>query len=107
MVTAITRVAGETLFAASTRGAHHRRAALGVDIQDGHAKRGSGAAGARHGVGNVVKFEVQENRQPHIDKGPHPARAMGAEEFQPQLQPADMGPHPFGQLAGIVGIGCV
>ena len=53
-------------------------------------KPGRGAHRARHRVGNVVEFQIQEDRQAHVEKGAHAVRSMGAEEFQSQLQAADM-----------------
>ena len=50
-------------------------------------------------VGNVVEFEVEEDRQPDLGQFVHAVVAVRAEEFQTQLDPADMALDLFGQGA--------
>jgi len=73
----------------------------------GVAEAGSCAAGTRHGIGNVVIFQVQENRQTHFHKRPYAARTVRAEEFQSQLQTADGAAQLRRQLARMSEIGCI
>ena len=78
-----------------------------MNIDDAHAQRRGRARRAGHGVGNVVQFQIQEERQAQIFKGPHAVRTMGAEKLQPQLQAADMAAQAFRQLKGVIEIGGV
>ena len=75
-VTAISVGAGWMSAIASTRRAHHRLAARGVDVEDGDAQHRDGARRARHGVGDVVEFHVGEHRQADFDDLAH---AIGPE----------------------------
>ena len=52
-------------------------------------RRGTDAAGDR--VGNVVQLQVQEQGQPQRGDPANAAGSVGIEEFQPELQAADMG----------------
>ena len=69
----------------------HGVAPGGVNGEDGRGQRREAAHGAGHGVGNVVEFEIEEQRQrlAFHDSG-NAGRAMGAEEFEAELYPANM-----------------
>jgi hypothetical protein len=43
--------------------------------------------GARHGIGNVVEFEVQEDLEPPSMKGIQDLRAAAGKEFLAHLDP--------------------
>src|SRR6185312_5930413 len=78
-----------------------------MKIENGNAKPCGGLGGARHGVGNVVVFQVQEDRHAHLDKGRYTGRSMGIEEFQAKLQPAHARGEISRQPAGVIEIGGV
>ncbi len=42
------------------------------------------------GIGDVVQLEVEEDRQPDMGEFVHTVMAVGAEEFEPELQAADV-----------------
>jgi len=81
-------VDGETLFAASSA-ARIMAAPPWAWTFRIETPNAAAARRTRHRVGNVVVFQVQKDREPHVEKGPHAVRAMGVEEFQAQLQAAD------------------
>ena len=56
-----------------------------ADTQPRHLAHRTG-----HGVGDVVQLEVEEDRQTQRRHRLDPARALGGEELEPELDPADM-----------------
>ena len=58
-------------------------------------------------VGNVVQLQVEKDRQAQLGQFMHAVVAVGAEEFQPQLQPADMVLHLAGNGLGSLQTGQV
>ena len=79
---------------------HHGPPARCVDRDDGGFQHVDGLHGGGHGVGNVMQLQVKEDRQAHLGQFMHAVVAMGAEEFQPQLQPADVAFHLAGKGFG-------
>ena len=75
--------------AASQRGAHHRRAAGGVQIEDHRLQRRHCADGAGDGVGDVVELEVEEQRRAERRDLRHARRTARVEEFQAELDAGD------------------
>ena len=86
---------------------HHRPAASGMHGDDGGLQHMDGLHRGGHGVGNVVQLQVEKDRQADLGDLVHTVGAMRAEEFQPQLQPADMRLHLAGQRLGSVEAGQV
>ena len=78
-----------------------------MEVHDGNAQRGGGAAGARYRIGNVVIFEVQKDRHAHFEEGAHAVRAMGVEKLEAELEATHIGAHTLRQLTSIIGIGGV
>ena len=79
---------------------HHRAPAAGVDGNDcgfGHMDR---LHRRRDGVGDVMQFQVQKDRQSDLRDFVHPMVAVGTEEFQAQLDPTNMGFYAGGQRLG-------
>ncbi len=72
-------------------GMHHGEPAGGMDVEHRHPEARDGAGGAFHGVGNVVEFRIGEDRQPHLHDLPYRIGAERGDEFEADLQPADMG----------------
>jgi hypothetical protein len=72
---------------------HHGAATGGMDRHDAGLQHMDRLHRARHRVGNIVQLQVEENRQADLGQLMHAVMAMGAEELQPQLDPADMGLH--------------
>ena len=69
----------------------HRAAAAGVDGEDRGFKRPQRLDCLGDGVGNVVQLQVEEDRQAKLRHLVHAVLPMGAEEFQAELDAADMG----------------
>jgi hypothetical protein len=69
---------------------HHRPPARGVDGDDRRLKHVDRLHRAGHGVGNIVQLEIEEDRQADLGDLVHAVVAMGAEEFEAKLEPADM-----------------
>ena len=63
------------------------------------------ARGARDGVGDVVELDVGENRQPRLDDGRQAVRSPRGQEFEPDLEPAHIGPDRLGQVQSTLEIG--
>ena len=57
---------------------------------DGRRQPGERMQRAGNGIGNVVQLEIEKHRQAFAGDGRDPRRAIGAEEFQPELDPADV-----------------
>src|SRR5688572_12872316 len=72
----------------------------GVEMRDGPDRAGDG-------VRDVMEFEVQEERNLVLGDPEHALFAIGAEEFEPELQPAGMAVEIADQRAGMVNIGGV
>ena len=75
----------------------HGAPAAGVDGNDRGFQQVDRLHRAGDRVGNIVELEVEENGQAQLRDVMHPVRSMRAEEFQPELQPADMVLHLFRQ----------
>ena len=69
---------------------HHRAATRGVNSDDGRLQHMDRLHGGGNRVGNVVQFEIKKYRQADMGNFVNAVVAMGAEKFQPQLQPANM-----------------
>lgn len=76
---------------------HHRAAARSVDGQDRGFERTQRLDRLGNGVRDVMQLEVEEDRQAELRHFVHPVMAVGAEEFEAELQPADMVAHPLRQ----------
>ena len=69
---------------------HHRAAPAGVDGDDRRLQHMDRLHRGSHGVGNIVELEIKEDWQSDLRNLVNPVVAMGIEELEPQLQPADM-----------------
>src|SRR3546814_653565 len=78
----------------------HRAAARGVNRQHRGFERAQRLDRLGDGIGNVVEFEVEEDRQADLRHLMHAVMAVGAKEFETQLQPADMMPDLLRQRLG-------
>jgi hypothetical protein len=76
-----------------------------VDRQHARAQIQHRSDSASHGVGDVVQFQVEEDR-PARDR-PHAHCAMGEEELQPQFEQPDIGCGGGGPALGTGEIGGV
>ena len=75
----------------------HRAAARGVDREYRGFERPQRLDCLGDGVRNVVELEVEKNRQAELRHFMHTMMPVGAEEFETELEPADMTPHLLGQ----------
>ena len=75
--------------------------------QDRRLQRAQRADRLRDGVGNVVELQVEEDRQPQRRHLAHAVLAILHEEFEAELEAADMGLDLCGNGFGAVGIGRV
>ena len=88
------------------RRGQHRPAAGGMHRDEGRPQRHHRPNRPGHGVRNVVQLQVQKDRQAVRPDRPHPLRPVGAEELQPQLQPADLTGQAMSQVVGgLEGVG--
>ena len=69
------------------RRGQHRRASGGVNGQHVRAQACGGSNSARHGVGNVVELQVEEDRVAAREDRLEYCRSRGHKEFQPHLEP--------------------
>ena len=82
-------------------------AAWTLTIDDAERQHGANAAGDR--VRDVVQLQIGEDRQADFGDGAHALRSVGVEEFEPDLQAADIGldgarpRQSFGDVGGIEG----
>ena len=104
MVTAISLVGARSHRIRS--GAHHRRAALGMDIEDGSAEAARRLLAPATVLGMSCYLRSRKTGRPSKN-GLHAIGSMGAEEFQAKLQAADRGSHGSGQLARAIKTGVV
>src|SRR3546814_4178549 len=80
----------------------HRTAARGVDGEDRGFERAQRLNRLGDGVRNVVELEVEEDRQAELRHLMDAVMAVGAEEFEPELEPADVMAHLLRQrLRGV------
>ena len=93
--------------AASTAASQHRAPAGRMQGQHGHAEPRHLAHRACHGVGDVVQLEVEKDRQPEPRHRLDPARALGREELEPELDAADMRRQRPGERQRALEIGAV
>ncbi len=84
---------------------HHRAATGGMDGDDSGFEHMDGLHRGGDGVGDVMQLEVEKDRQADLRDLVHAVMAMRAEEFQPQLHPADMSAHLLHQSGGAGQIG--
>src|ERR1700682_5359245 len=90
-------------------GAHHRRAAGRMNVEDRDAKRHDSAHAASDRVRDVVPLQIGQDRQAESDDCPAPLRSVRVEEFEPDLEAADKrfdGAAPVERLAQIDGVEC-
>ena len=72
-------------------------ATAGVDVHHPHPELRGRAHRAGDRVGDVVELEIEEDRQAEMRDFVHPVRAVRAEEFEAELQSADMALHLLGK----------
>ena len=66
----------------------HRPPAGGVDGQDRRLERRQRLHRLGDRIGDVVELQIEEDRQAELAELGDPRRAVGGEEFQPELEPA-------------------
>jgi hypothetical protein len=71
---------------------HHGAATGGVDGHDRWLEHMDRLHCRSDSVGNIVELEIEEDRQAQFMDLMYPMVAMGAEEFEPQLEAADVRP---------------
>ena len=71
-------------------GGHHRAAAGGVDGHHRGRERGERLDRLGDGVGDVVELQIEEDRQAERRDLAHAVGPVGGEEFEAQLDPADV-----------------
>ena len=86
---------------------HHRTATGCMDRHDGGLERIDRLHRLCDGVGNVMQFQVEKDRQSQFLHFMHTMMAVGAEEFEAQFYTADMMLDPLGQFQRIFKIGRV
>ena len=69
---------------------HHRPPAAAVDGDDCRFEHVDRLHRRGDGVGDIVELEIEEDRQSQSGDLMDPVVAVGAEEFEPQLDPADV-----------------
>ena len=75
--------------------------------QHGDAEPGHLAHRTGHRVGDVVQLQVEEDRQPERGHRLDPARALGGEELEPELDAADMRRQRPGERQRALEVGAV
>lgn len=85
----------------------HRAAAAGVDGEDRGFERPQRLDRLGDGIGDVVQFQVEEDRQAELRHLVHAVLPMGAEEFEAELDATDMGAGACGYRLGAGEIGGV
>ena len=84
------------------RGLHHRRAAARVHVDHPHAEPGRRRDGRRHGVGDVVELEVEEDAVAALGERPHHRRAFRREQPAADLESADRSAQRVGESQRLV-----
>ncbi len=76
----------------------HRRTAESVHRDHAHPVRGGGANRSRHGVGDVVKLEIEENGMAAANQRLDDRRTGSREQFQADFEPVAMPFEPVDQV---------
>ena len=71
---------------------HHRPPAAGMDGDDRRFEHVDRLHRPGDGVGDIVQLQVEEDRQADMRDLVHPVVAVGAEEFEPELDARRHGP---------------
>lgn len=81
---------------------HHRASAAGMDRDDRRFQHVDRLHRCGNGVGNVMQFEIEEDRQPDLGDLMHPVMAMGAKELEAEFQPPDVALYLAGEGFGSI-----
>ena len=78
-----------------------------MDRQDRWLERAQRHDRFRHRIGNVVQFQVEEDRQPEVGDVHHPGAPVAQEELQPQLDSPGMAADRLDDGSRLIDVGGV